>query len=94
MSNLYLAMYEKCAITAAHLAAQSVHMVDPADPSQVLNDLPPEILDQVLEYARKFQPDRTVSTYRILPTMDQVEAARAWIEKTRLLQAAPGHARG
>ena len=86
MSNPYLTMYQKGAITAAHLAAQSIHMVDPADPSQVLGYLPSEILDQVLEYTKKYQSGRLLSTYGILPAADQVEAAKAWIEEGRLAE--------
>jgi hypothetical protein len=78
-----VSMYEKGAITADHLAVQCIHMIDPEDPGLVLGDLPDSLLDRVLTYAREYQPGRMLSTYGPLPTTDQVEAARAWIEARR-----------
>jgi hypothetical protein len=79
MITSLVSMYEKGAITADHLAAQCIHMIDPEDPGLVLSDLPDPILDRMLAYAQRYQPDRMVSTYGILPAADQVEAARSWI---------------
>ena len=79
MITSLVSMYEKGAITADHLAAQCIHMIDPEDPGLVLSDLPNPILDRMLAYAQRYQPDRMVSTYGILPAADQVEAARSWI---------------
>jgi len=73
-------MYEKGAITADHLVAQCINMIDPDDPGLVLSDLPKSILDRMLEYTRRYQPGRMVSNYGILPATDQVEAAKNWIE--------------
>ena len=79
MITSLVSMYEKGAITADHLAAQCIHMIDPEDPGLVLSDLPNPILDRMLAYAQRYQPDRMVSTYGIPPAPDQVEAARSWI---------------
>jgi hypothetical protein len=79
MITSLVSMYEKGAITADHLAAQCIHMIDPEDPGLVLSDLPNAILDRMLAYTQRYQPDRMVSTYGILPAPDQVEAARSWI---------------
>jgi hypothetical protein len=79
MITSFVSMYEKGAITADHLAAQCIQMIDPEDPGLVLSDLPNPILDGMLAYAERYQPGRMVSTYGILPAADQVEAARSWI---------------
>ncbi len=40
--------FQKGAITADHLAAQCIRMIDPEDPGLVLSDLPNSILDRKL----------------------------------------------
>ena len=50
MITSLVSMYEKGAITADHLAAQCIHMIDPEDPGLVLSDLPNPILDRMLAY--------------------------------------------
>jgi hypothetical protein len=80
MMNALVSMYESGAITADHLVAQCLHMIDPDNPALVLDALPREILVRMLEYAGKYQPDRMVSSYGLLPAVDQVEAAKRWIE--------------
>jgi hypothetical protein len=80
MINQLVSMYEKGAITGDHLVAQCVHMIDPDDPGLVLGELPNSILDRMLEYIRRYKPDRMISNYGILPATDQVEAAKIWIE--------------
>ncbi len=83
MITSLVSMYEKGAITADHLAAQCIHMIDPDDPGLVLGDLPNPILDRILAHARRYQPDRMVSTYGALPAREQVEAAKTWIADLR-----------
>lgn len=78
-----VAMYENGAITADHLVAQCLNMVDPAAPELVLGRLPESILDRMLDYTRSYVPNRMVSNYGALPAVDQVEAARRWIESTK-----------
>ncbi|MGA9923622.1 MAG: hypothetical protein WBQ29_09470, partial [Isosphaeraceae bacterium] len=80
MITSLVSMYEKGAITSDHFVAQCIHMIDPDDPGLVLSDLPNSILDRMLIYARRYQPGRMVSNYENLPTTDQVEAAKNWIE--------------
>lgn len=80
MKNSLVSMYEKGAITADHLVAQFIQMVDPDDPGSVLSDLPSTVLDRMLEYTRRYRPDRMISNYGIVPATDQVEAAKKWIE--------------
>jgi hypothetical protein len=88
-------MYEKGAITADHLVAQCIHMIDPNNPGLVLQELPSSLLDRVLEYARRYQPDRMISNYGILPAADQVEAAKDWINDLHAMtEAAKSAAEG
>ena len=86
MITSLVSMYEKGAITADHLVAQCIHMIDPDDPGLVLGDLPTSILDRMLAYTQRYQPNRMVSTYGILPATDQVEAAKSWIEDIRTMR--------
>jgi hypothetical protein len=80
MVEALVATYEKGAITAHHLVVQCLHMIDPADPALILDALPDKILSRMLEFTRKYQSGRMVSSDGLLPADDQVEAARKWIE--------------
>jgi hypothetical protein len=73
-------MYHKGAITADHLVVQCLRMIDPANPALVLDALPHEILMRVLDFARQYRPNGMVTNYGVLPAVDQVEAAKKWIE--------------
>ncbi len=86
MISSIVSMYEKGAITSDHLVIQCIQMIDPDDPGLVLSDLPDSILDRMLAYARGYQPGRMVSNYGNLPTIDQVEAAKNWIEDLQALR--------
>jgi len=86
MITSFVSMYEKGAITSDHLVAQCIQMIDPDDPGLVLSDLPNSILDRMLVYARRYQPDRMVSNYGNLPTSDQVEAAKNWIDDLQTMR--------
>jgi hypothetical protein len=72
--------YQKGAITADHLVVQCMHMVDPHHPELVLGALPAAILERMLKYVREYQPEGMRTNYGPQPAMDQVEAARKWIE--------------
>jgi hypothetical protein len=86
MITSLVSMYAKGAITSDHLVAQCINMIDPDDPGLVLGDLPNAILDRMLVYARRYQPDRMVSNYGTLPTAEQVQAARNWIEDLQTMR--------
>ena len=86
MITSLVSMYERGAITADHLAAQCIQMIDPDDPGLVLSDLPNSILDRMLVYARRYQPDRMVSNYGESPTSDQVKATKNWIEDVQTMR--------
>ena len=76
-----VAMYEKGAIVAHELVVRCLLMVDPDNPALILNVLPEKILSRMLEFAGKYRSDRLISSQGgPLPSADQVEAARRWIE--------------
>ena len=79
MANL-VALYEKGAITADHLVAECLHLIDPANPVLVLSALPREILIRMLKYANEYQPGRMRTNYGLPPAVEQVSAAKRWIE--------------
>lgn len=37
----------------------------------------------MIEFARQYRPDGMVTTYGVVPAVDQVEAAKRWIEDSR-----------
>ena len=80
MISSLVAMYRKGALTAQHLAVESMRMIDPAKPYLVLDALPTEIHARMLGFSRQYVAGRMVTNYGDLPNADQVEAARAWIE--------------
>ena len=81
MIGRLVGMYKDGAITAEHLVAECVHMIDPHAPELVLSALPDEILRRMLQFARVYRPDGMATNYGILPAEDQVVAARKWIER-------------
>jgi hypothetical protein len=83
MMNSLVTMYRKGAITADHLVVECLNMIDPEDPAPVLGALPDEILARMLDLARSYRPNDMVTNYGVLPAIDQVQAARRWIESTR-----------
>ena len=81
MISKLIAMYEKGAITAHHLVVEVLNRLDPASLSLVLDQLPHDILERMLKYAIDFRPGMMRSNYPIQPAIDQVEAAKQWIEQ-------------
>ena len=78
-----IAMYEDGAITAHHLVMEVLQRLDTANPSVVLEPLPRDVLDRMLNYANDFRPGKMQSNYALQPTFEQVEAAKQWIEQRR-----------
>ncbi|GAC1449918.1 MAG: hypothetical protein NVSMB9_34050 [Isosphaeraceae bacterium] len=78
-----VSMYKEGAVTADHLVAECVQRIDPENPGLVLGALPEEIFGKVLEFVHEYRPDGMVTNHGLLPAVDQVEAARAWISGKR-----------
>lgn len=80
MTTSLVAAYRKGAITADHLVVRCLQLIDPEDPGPILDPLPPDLAHRLLEFARQYRTGRMVTNYGNLPTPDQVEAAKRWIE--------------
>ena len=73
--------YQAGMITDDHLMVESLHRVDPENPGLVLGSLPDTILRRMLQFTNESAGCRIVTNYGILPTQDQILAAKDWIEK-------------
>jgi hypothetical protein len=72
-------MYESGSITGYQVMMDCLQMLDPDNPNHVLSELPEEILEEMLAYARRYDPRRPRSATFIPPAEDQVRAAERWI---------------
>ena len=94
MIEKLVSMYKKGSITADHLVVECLHMLDPKCPALVLDHLPNEILERMLKYINEYQPQSMRSNYGLPPALDQVAAAKHWIEaatrKTTAMSARSG----
>ncbi|HEX4128532.1 MAG TPA: hypothetical protein VHZ24_00730 [Pirellulales bacterium] len=82
----HVALYRSGAITSYQLVVDCLHMLDPAHPEHVLAGLPPEIYEEMLDYARRYDPTRQAPKERLMPALDQVHAATTWIERQKSTQ--------
>jgi hypothetical protein len=74
-------MYRDGAITGYQVMMDCLHLLDPGHPDLVLSHLPEEILEEMLEYARRYDPSCMRSIAGLPPAADQVRAAQQWIEE-------------
>lgn len=82
MMKELVAAYEGGSITGYQLMMQSLHMIDPGNPSFVLCHLPPEVLEEMRQYACRYDPHRMRTPRGELPpAADQVQSALHWIEE-------------
>jgi hypothetical protein len=58
MIDRLIEMYVNGAMTGYQVMMDCLQMLDPADPDLVLYELPAEILDEMLAYARRYDPRR------------------------------------
>jgi hypothetical protein len=58
MIDRLIEMYENVASTGYQDMMDCLNMLDPANPDLVLYELPEEILDEMLAYARRYDPRR------------------------------------
>ena len=81
MVHELIEMYRDGAITGYQVMMDCLHMLDPDHPDLVLSHLPEEILEEMLDYARRYDPSRMRSIAGLPPAVDQVRAAQRWIEE-------------
>jgi hypothetical protein len=81
MIRSILKKYQMGMVTDDHLVVESLHMVDPENPGLVLNSLPDSIFPHILRFATDYLRGRMITNYGVLPTQDQVLAAKEWIEE-------------
>ena len=75
--------YEAGAIASHEFAVESLNLLDPRNPSTVLQALPPEIMPRLREFIDEYRPGQMLSSHGgAIPSPDQVEAARAWLDGT------------
>jgi hypothetical protein len=72
-------MYESGAITGYQAMMDCLQALDPDNPDLALSEVPDEILDEMLEYARRYDPHRPQSASLTPPAEDRVRAAERWI---------------
>ena len=80
MISELLEMYRSGAITGYQVMIDCLRMLDPNHPELALGRLPDAILEEMLEYARRYDPSRMRSNAGLPPAVDQVKAAQRWIE--------------
>ena len=80
-----LARYESGAIAGHEFAVESLNLLDPRDPSAVLQGLPPEIVPHLREFIDEYRPGQMLSSHGgAIPSPDQVEAARGWLDRASM----------
>jgi hypothetical protein len=89
MIKKLIEMYESGAITGYQAMMDCLQMLDPDNPDLVLSELPEEILDEMLEYARRYDPHRPRSASLPSPAEDQVRTAERWIWAHRTRSSKP-----
>ncbi len=79
MIKTLIEMYESGSITGYQVMIDCLRMLEPDDPDLVLSDLPQEVLDEMLDYARHYDPRRPHSALLAPPAEEQVRTAELWI---------------
>ncbi len=91
MIDQLIEMYDKGSITGYQVMMDCLRKLDPGNPSIVLSGLPREILDEILEYARRYDPCPPHSKTLIPPAEGQVRAAERWIFARDARRSNPAH---
>ncbi len=87
MVDQLIEMYQDGAITGYQVMLDCLHMLDPLHPNLVLSRLPEEILEEMLDYTRRYDPSCMRSIAGLPPAVDQVRAAQRWIEEKKRQKA-------
>jgi hypothetical protein len=88
MVDELIEMYRKGAITGYQVMMDCLHMLEPDHPDLVLSHLPEEILEEMLEYAHRYDPSCMHAIAGLPPALDQVRAAQQWIVEKRQKEGA------
>ena len=83
MIEKLVATYKKGAITPEQMVVQCLHMIDPEAPDLVLRQLPDDLFDRVIDFTKRYHQSM-ISTHGILPTSDQIDSARRWLDRKRI----------
>lgn len=83
MMDSLISMYRRGALTADHLLLECLQRINPAEPGLVLGSLPDELLGRMHDLVNSCRPDDMVTNYGPLPAVDQIQAAKQWIESTQ-----------
>jgi hypothetical protein len=68
-----LAGYASGAIAIHEFAVESLNLLDPRNPSAVLQGLPPEIVPRLREFIDEYRPGQMLSSHGgAIPTPDQI----------------------
>ncbi len=89
MIRRLIEMYESGSITGYQVMMDCLQMLDPDDPDLVLSELPEVLLNEMLNYARRYDPRRPCSESLMPPAEDQVRAAESWICTHRARSSKP-----
>lgn len=81
MIHELLQAYDAGAITAHHLALESLRLLDPAEPELVLALLPDAVLIEMETYVKSYVPNGMKTNFGAVPTNDHVIAAANWIHE-------------
>lgn len=80
MISSLIEKYRAGKLTAGHTAVQIASLIDPLHPELALQGLPADILARIQSFAEEYRPSEMVTNFGVLPTNEQVESAKKWIE--------------
>ena len=81
MIDRLIEMYQDGAITGCQVMMDCLHGLDRDNPNFVVSRLPEEILEEMLEYTRRYDPTGMHSIAGLPPAAGQVRAAQGCVEK-------------
>jgi hypothetical protein len=87
MVDQLIEMYQDGAITGYQVMIDCLHRLDPDHLNLVLSGLPEEFLEEMLDYAHRYDPSCMRSIGGLPPAVDQVRAAQRWIEEKKRQKA-------
>ena len=80
MISSLIEKYRAGKLTANHTAVEIVCLIDPLHPELALQGLPVDLMSRIQGFAEAYRPNEMVSNFGAIPTKEQVESAKKWIE--------------